>query len=104
MKWCNECGATFEEPNTIYEKVPTELGEQVLSTNVCPYCGGDSYEEADYCTCGNVKLKEDIMCETCRKLLKLKFSMFADYLTAEDEAQLDAWLDGNSVADWRSFE
>ena len=104
MYLCNECFKAFEEPNTIYEKVNTDLGVEVYTTTECPHCGGNEYARADYCTCGNAKFKDDPLCFDCRRLLAAKFAVFMDCLTEEEAEQLDAWLDGNSVTDWRKFE
>ena len=84
---CDVCGTTY--PDT---------------ASVCPICGCDSFSEADYCPkCDEPKLKADILCRCCRKNLLKRFTDFADKLTAEEEDQLDEWLDGTSIKERSKF-
>lgn len=103
MYMCCECYRAFDEPDTKFERVRTDLGDEIYTTKMCPYCRGE-YAEADRCTCGNVKFKGDVLCYDCRRVLAAKFALFMDGMTAEEAEQLDNWLDGNSVTDWRKFE
>ena len=104
MYRCNFCSAVFTEYNILYEGVETDLGTEVYTTHICPVCGCDDYEEVEPCVCGKAKSKDKVLCFDCRRFLKLKLANFAEFLTAEEEEQMDAWLDGNSIADWRKFE
>ena len=43
------------------------------------------------------------LCGSCRKDLLRRFTAFADTLTAEEEAQLDDWLDGDTITNRRNW-
>ena len=97
---CDHCNTFFDEPLSM--DYTEQLGDFCRSYTDyhCPVCFCDSFSEADYCPkCGEPKLKSDILCRGCRKHLLKRFTDFADELTAEEEDQLDAWLDGGSVKD-----
>lgn len=104
MYLCRNCFRSFDEPHTVFEKVSTDRGAETYTYNICPHCEEDDFEEADHCRCGDIKFKSNILCYGCRRTLAAKFNAFADELTAEEEEQLDEWLDGNSVTDRRKFE
>lgn len=101
---CDHCGIAFEAP--VVHIVREHLGEftRADSEEACPICGCDSFSEADLCEkCGDPKLKEELLCKRCRDELRETFTAFADTLTAEEEAQLDEWLDGRSVTERAAF-
>lgn len=102
MYLCNECLRCFFDPAVSRELVKTDLGDELYMSTQCPYCGG-TFEAAEHCSCGGVKYKGETLCVACRARLKEKFIKFADELTAEEEEQLDNWLDGNSVTERRKF-
>lgn len=99
---CYECGAVFDEPHIIREYVPTDRGDELYTTAECPHCG-EAFGDANLCQCGEYKFEDEILCEKCRKGLLARFIEFADGLTAEEEEQLDRWLDGNSITDRKGF-
>lgn len=99
---CYTCDAVFDEPHIIRESVPTEHGDELYMTAVCPTCG-EAFGEADLCGCGDYKFENEFLCASCRRDLLAKFKDFADGLTAEEEEQLDEWLDGNSIKDRNKF-
>lgn len=70
---------------------------------LCPVCGSPDFGAADTCPCGNAKHREDILCRKCRKELLQKLNGFADFLSYEEEEQLDEWLDGESIRNWRNW-
>ena len=97
---CNTCGTFFDEPHryTLHEHIAglpfTYNGES------CPICSGALFTEADECPkCGDPKPARDTLCRPCRRSLLRRFTAFADCLTAEEEQQLDEWLDGSSITD-----
>ena len=71
----------------------------------CPICGEESFSEADSCPkCGEAKLRTDTLCRDCRKDLPKRFTAFADSLTAEEEQQVDDWMDGDSIKSRREWK
>ena len=70
---------------------------------LCPVCGSPDFGAADTCPCGNAKHREDILCRKCRNELLQKLNGFADFLSYEEEEQLDEWLDGESIRNRRNW-
>ena len=97
MYLCEICETAFDMPS----RLATGFG---MSESVCPVCGNPHFNEANQCPkCGQWKQERAILCPACRKELVRRFNAFADKLTAEEEEQMDAWLDGDSVTDRRSW-
>ena len=44
-----------------------------------------------------------VLCESCRMSLKRRVTEFFDTLTAEEEQQFDAWMEGSSITERRAF-
>lgn len=103
MYMCNVCDALFDAPMVETEFVDTAYGYTPYATESCPVCG-ESFSAADSCSCGGFKREGDILCRECRNDLRARFSAFADELTAEEEEQLDEWLDGRSITERKDFE
>lgn len=73
---CKECGAVFESPRTICDKVPYGSTNVDLESYVCPNCGDDCYEAAKKCkNCGSGHFLDGDLCEDCREELKYKLVM-----------------------------
>lgn len=102
---CDNCATPFDEP--LRRHYVEHLGDfsHRYTEELCPVCGFDSFSEAEECPrCGGVKRTNEIICPACRKALKRRFTAFADFLTAEEEAQLDDWLDGDTVENRRNWK
>ena len=101
---CETCGTVFDEPHrfTLHEHIngiPFDYNGEA-----CPICGGGIFTKANDCPkCGGLKLSSEHLCRSCRADLARRFTAFADELTAEEETQLDEWLDGNSITDRGGF-
>lgn len=94
---CLICDTPFDPPARhktvdVFEGWPSASTEEL-----CPICASPIFAEADTCRCGNAKLTTDVLCLPCRQELKRRFCAFADALTAEEEMQLDNWLDGDTI-------
>ena len=101
---CNHCNTPFDEPQII--NYTENLGEfqMPVSEERCPICGCDSFTAAEECPkCEGAKPLPETLCKKCRKSLKERFIAFADELTAEEEEQLDDWLDGDIVENRRNW-
>jgi len=101
---CDHCDTPFDEPVVVAHR--EDLGEftREYFDGVCPICGCDSFSDADICPkCGDAKLTKEILCKRCRDELKQRFTDFADTLTAEEEQQLDDWLDGDTITNRRNW-
>ncbi len=101
---CDHCGTCFDHPVTLRHR--ELLGEFIreYTEEVCPICCGDSFSPGKPCPkCGEFMPEDEILCRACRRLLKARFTDFADTLTAEEEAQLDDWLDGDTITNRRSW-
>ena len=101
---CDYCGARFDRPEAVnYVEVNGDFKRR-YTEYFCPICGEESCSEADACPkCGEAKLTTDTLCRDCRKDLLKRFSAFADDLTAEEEEQLDDWMDGDTITNRRNW-
>jgi len=103
---CRDCGETFSVPDYADESFEHAFGTEKRIVTVCPYCGGD-YEAALPCRkakCGGSRRSDEILCADCRSDLLHRLCAFFDTLTAEEEEQVDAWLDGNSITSRKNWE
>lgn len=75
MAWkliCSDCDSVFypEELRPVASFLCNAEGAVYETNMVCPYCGGDDYEDADRCAkCGEYRREADLiggcMCEEC---------------------------------------
>lgn len=104
MKHCTTCGVYFDAPLVREGTDPTVAPGYRYREELCPVCGQPYFEDADECPqCGSYMPAGDILCKTCRAALSARFTDFLDSLTAEEEEQLDEWLDGRSVKERSEF-
>lgn len=106
MNICDICCTAFEEPltNTTNENIDGHIRTDI--EYLCPACCNPYFRSADLCPrCGiHYKRKnEDILCRECRADLLRRFIDFADGLTAEEEEQIDEWMDGASIEERRKW-
>ena len=101
---CDYCDARFDEPESVnYVDVMGDFKRR-YTEYLCPICGEESFSEADSCPkCGEAKLTTDTLCRDCRKDLLRRFTAFADSLTAEEEQQVDDWLEGDSITNRKKW-
>lgn len=104
MYICEHCGTPFDIPRVV-KTVFWDDGRRVIDKEaICPVCCWPEFFPADICPgCREYKDRRDILCTACRRSLSARFRRFADGLTAEEEAQLDDWLDGTSITERRNF-
>lgn len=98
MYFCDICNTAFDTP--ILRLIRNTDGEHIWSEpqHLCPICAtAECFNPADLCQCGTWKPKGDILCSSCRASLRSRFTAFVGELTAEEEDQLDAWLDGDTI-------
>ena len=98
--FCEQCGTGFDEP--VMSKKVTFVIDGVPNVETeafCPVCLSYYFCKGDECQCGKAKRTADRLCVDCRGDLARKFNAFCDDLTAEEEEQLDDWLDGVSIKD-----
>lgn len=88
---CDNCGTAFDRP--LHTRDDQDL---------CPICGYPYYSPAVSCTCGNPMKKGEALCQKCRSELLQKIVVFADYLTAEEEEQIDRWMEATGSITERS--
>ena len=101
---CNDCQAAFDTPAYVKNGFEHAFGVEQWIEKVCPKCDSTDIDEA--CECPKCKAYcrfDDKLCRDCRKALHEKFSAFADELTAEEEEQLDDWLDGSSIEERKNW-
>lgn len=106
MYQCEICGTTFDAPakKPWSEPMPDSCREFFVD-DVCPICGQERFHKVAECPrCGQNMEAGRILCKPCAASLLHRFSAFADTLTAEEEEQLDTWLDGESITDRRSWQ
>lgn len=98
MYICEICTTAFDTPVLLQTR--NTDGEHIWSEpeRICPICAtAERFHPAERCQCGEWKSKEDTLCPACRTALLRRFSAFADQLTSDEEAQLDNWLDGDTI-------
>ena len=102
---CDYCDARFDEPEAVHYVEVNGDFKRRYTEYFCPSCGEESFSEADSCPkCGEAKLTTDTLCRACRKDLLNRFTAFADSLTAEEEQQVDDWMDGDSIKSRREWK
>ena len=105
MYLCPICNTAFDRPyiHTDYEwqdGFPRPDTEES-----CPICASPYFEKAVLCPrCGEWMPDRGRLCRTCRGDLLRRFTDFADTLTAEEEEQLDDWLDGDTITNRRTWK
>ena len=102
---CDYCDARFDEPEAVHYVEVNGDFKRRYTEYFCPICREESFSEADSCPkCGEAKLTTDTLCRACRKDLLNRFTAFADSLTAEEEQQVDDWMDGDSIKSRREWK
>ena len=104
MYLCEICSTPFDEP---LRRTTSIIDDERMSTFVevlCPVCTSPYFTESDPCPkCSEWKPTQALLCRDCRSDLLRRFTAFADELTAEEEEQLDDWLDGDSITNRRQW-
>ena len=104
MYHCQICGTYFDAPSVLEGTDPTVGPGYRYREELCPVCGLPYIEGADTCPgCGQYMPAGKILCRACREELKRRLCEFADTLKAEEEEQLDEWLDGRSITERDDF-
>lgn len=104
MMHCTTCGVYFDAPLVREGSDPTVAPGYRYREELCPICGQPHIEEAAVCPeCGDYMPAGHILCRGCRADLSCRFTDFLDRLTADEEKQLDEWLDGRSVTEREKF-
>ena len=77
MYKCKECGAIFEYPAEVVDKVPYGSGSADWVSYACPECGDDSFDDIDPCACcGEYEETNDFgLCKNCANELKEKLEI-----------------------------
>ena len=102
---CDHCGVFFDTPTAIHHGEWDDGRIRMYSEHVCPICGCDSFQEATTCPqCQQPMPIEYPLCSVCRNSLKARIVAFADELTAEEEPQLDEWMDGDTITNRRKWK
>lgn len=98
MYKCEKCGLPFEHP---FVRKYTDKSVDCKATfyePICPHCGDDNIGDANSCPgCDGFKFRDEILCKDCRKSLLDRVIAFADELTAEQEEQINDWMDGDVI-------
>ena len=102
---CIDCGLMFAEPAEVLDGFTHEFGQTIYRVPSCPNCGGRDFVEMDTCPrCArHLKEKDAHLCPRCAGDLLRRIHDFFDSLTAEEEAQFDEWMDGNSITDRKTW-
>lgn len=89
MYKCDNCGDFFAEPKIREIQHAEGYGEQFA---LCPWCGGDDFEEAEACKCcGEYESKLNLeggLCKKCRDAFALDFWRYV-HITAADGYGID---------------
>ena len=104
MKHCQICDAYFDVPMVLEGADSTVVPGYRFREELCPVCGQPYIEGAAVCpACSGYMPEGNILCRACRKSLLSRLCAFADALTADEEAQVDAWMDGRSITERGEF-
>jgi hypothetical protein len=103
---CDICDAVFDKPTVVEKR--EYLGNdthRIYSEEKCPICGGTHFTPVSRCeSCRGWAQEGDVLCTSCKQARVIRIHDFFDTLSAEEEAQFDAWMDGNSITDRRSWK
>ena len=98
---CENCEAEFEDP--LWQDKYIQHGEFVEHevTHSCPYCTGTVNFTDVRCACGNLMMPGMKLCYRCKKTLRTKLhDVLTDMnLTPTEAEEIDAMLEGESIAD-----
>lgn len=102
---CEDCGEVFSSPAAVKNGFSHPFGTEIFTEDGCPRCGSPDFREMVACERCNEQLmpRDAHLCKSCRAELLVKVRDFFDTLTAEEEAQFDDWMDGNSITDRNSW-
>lgn len=101
---CDYCGAYFDKPSKIHHRETVGEFTREYVDELCPFCGCDSLSHACDCPkCGKPMCAGARLCDDCRKSLLDRLTEFADGLTAEEEQQVDDWMDGDTITNRRNW-
>lgn len=104
MYLCEMCQTLFDEPLTRIIRMTDDGRSRMDVETLCPVCASPYFKAADSCpACHGYKRREDNLCAACRKDLLGRFTAFVDALSEAEEAQLDDWLDGDSITNRRNW-
>lgn len=103
---CDFCGAYFDTPILTRHAEVDAVGVRRYTEEHCPLCGCDSFRDATVCPqCeGPMLAHGQLICGKCRQSLKERIFAFADGLTANEEQQLDEWMDGDTISNRRNWK
>lgn len=106
MDHCSSCGRAFAVPALETDSfLDGENRRRRERSAHCPYCGGTSWTAAEPCAvCGGWKDSADSLCPDCCQRLRRRAEGFLDELCQEEVEQLDHWLEGRSLMDFRGEE
>lgn len=101
---CDYCGSYFDKPSKIHHRETVGEFTREYVDEVCPFCGCDSLSHACDCPkCGKHMYAGARLCDDCQKSLLERLTEFADGLTAEEEQQVDDWMDGDTITNRRNW-
>ena len=104
MYYCELCGTFFDKPHIRTYQDPTVDPRAEFQEVVCPVCLEPHIEVAAFCpACDQPMPVGPGLWESCRMSLKRRVTEFFDTLTAEEEQQFDAWMEGSSITEMRAF-
>ena len=97
MYKCGRCGYVFTEPSMECDK------QTGYGCERCPNCGCDEIYKVNCCRCGEVKAEGEILCDDCRAVLAATMRMVLGTMSKEELDQIDEWMDGESVHDFKEW-
>lgn len=104
MYLCELCRTPFDQPLTRTERSIEDGHVRVDVESLCPICGYPYFEKAEECPkCRRWKFQGEHICGDCSNDLLRRVISFADELTAEEEQQVDDWMDGDTITNRRNW-
>ena len=98
MYICEICATPFDEPRKHVDRTVEDGRIRTDIELLCPICASPYFANADVCPkCREWKPTKYLLCRACRADLLRRLTEFADKLTAEEEQQLDDWMDGDTI-------
>ena len=83
MRWCSHCGRAVEPEykteSELHSEVDTNRYEE-YNIPICPYCRQEVEVEANECSCGGWKSRDDDLCPDCLDACEEAYNLAIDHI------------------------
>ena len=96
---CNECGDTFDYPNSVIERHPYGDTFATEEFGTCPACGGSDFETAKECEVCGAPVAVSELYDLCAKCEKIADGILAGFIVGLEPA-VRKYLDDFRCGGW----